>query len=503
MTEKELKEARLRWQSLCDQIQASTELIEKDYRAQQERISRAKDDYGYFVKTYLPHYASCDCADFQIKAAEKVRTGTRLKGVFMWPRGHAKSINFDIGIPMWLKIQGMLHVMVLVGKSEDSAKILLSDLQAEFEANQLYIHDFGPQKAAGSWEEGNFVTADGVAFFARGRGQSPRGLRYRSNRPDYIVVDDLDDDELCESPARVRKLTEWVKTALYGAMDSGRGRFVMVGNLISRNSVLQQMTEGRKTYVSRITAIMPDGTPAWPQKNTIEELRDMEEFMGYRNFQKEYMNNPVTEGAVFKQEWIRYGRMLPLEDYDDLVCYIDPSFKDSKTADYKAAKLWGRKGSRLHHIRAFVRQCSIVEMVRWLYDLEESMPPGASCKYLMETNFLQDTILDEFETEGDIRGWQLPITGDKRSKPNKFLRIENISPLWERGFVTYNEEMKDDPDMKTGIEQTLAFEKGSRAHDDAPDADEGAIYTLRSSSKSQTIEPLFSRISNIKESDTW
>lgn len=28
--------------------------------------------------------------------------------------------------------------------------------------------------------------------------------------------------------------------------------------------------------------------------------------------------------------------------------------------------------------------------------------------------------------------------------------------------------------MLTGIEQTLSIEKGSRTHDDAPDADEGA-----------------------------
>ena len=32
-------------------------------------------------------------------------------------------------------------------------------------------------------------------FLACGRGQSPRGLRKREARPDYIVIDDLDDDE--------------------------------------------------------------------------------------------------------------------------------------------------------------------------------------------------------------------------------------------------------------------------------------------------------------------
>lgn len=68
-------------------------------------------------------------------------------------------------------------------------------------------------------------------------------------------------------------------------------------------------------------------------------------------------------------------------------------------------------------------------------------------------------ILDEFTAEGNIRGYQLPIAPDTRKKPDKFARIEAISPLWERGFVFYSETQRDDPDMKAGIEQTLAFEK--------------------------------------------
>jgi len=43
--------------------------------------------------------------------------------------------------------------------------------------------------------------------------------------------------------------------------------------------------------------------------------------------------------------------------------------------------------------------------------------------------------------------------------------------------------------MKTGIEQTLAFEKGSRAHDDAPDADEGAIYKLQKQVRQESFTP--------------
>ena len=86
--------------------------------------------------------------------------------------------------------------------------------------NKRYAADFGEQYNNGTWEEGSFVTKDGTAFFARGRGQSPRGLRYRSHRPDYIVIDDLDDDELCENPARVSRLTDSVPWTAAAAASS-------------------------------------------------------------------------------------------------------------------------------------------------------------------------------------------------------------------------------------------------------------------------------------------
>lgn len=80
---------------------------------------------------------------------------------------------------------------------------------------------------------------------------------------------------------------------------------------------------------------------------------------------------------------------------------------------------------------------------------------------MIEANFLQDTLLDDFEEEGNLRGYQLPIQADKRKKPDKFQRIEAVSPLWERGFVFYNEDLQNDPDMLAGIEQTLSIEKAA------------------------------------------
>lgn len=508
-TKAEIIKAQERWKQHCETVQAATAVNINETEAQRlARIKRLRSDYAAFVDYYFPHWTvnpetgkNTPCAPFHVEAANKILKNRNLKAAFQWHRGAAKSTNMDVFVPMWLMIQERreINVMVLVGKSEDNAKTLLGDIQAELQYNQRYIHDFGEQFNNGHWEDGEFVTRSEVAFFARGRGQSPRGLRYRSHRPDYVVIDDLDDDELVESPARVAKLFDWVRSALFGTLDGGRGRFIMVGNLIAKNSVLAKWCDIKSVHVTRVNIYDNKGNISWAAKWTPQEVREIEDVAGYRAFQKEYMNNPIIEGAIFRNEWIRWGKRPAWSKFSEIVLYIDPSFKGSTKNDYKAAKLWGKAGTTLYHLRAFVRQSSVAEMVRWCYDLYEwCREQGISVRWYMEANFMQDTILDEFRREGELRGYQLPITGDKRKKPDKFQRVEAISPLWERGFVVYDETQKDDPDMLAGIDQTLAFEKGMRGHDDAPDADEGAIWMLQRDTRAKSFNPSFGRRTNAK-----
>lgn len=439
-TKAEIIKAQERWKQHCETVQAATAVNINETEAQRlARIKRLRSDYAAFVDYYFPHWTvnpetgkNTPCAPFHVEAANKILKNRNLKAAFQWHRGAAKSTNMDVFVPMWLMIQERreINVMVLVGKSEDNAKTLLGDIQAELQYNQRYIHDFGEQFNNGHWEDGEFVTRSEVAFFARGRGQSPRGLRYRSHRPDYVVIDDLDDDELVESPARVAKLFDWVRSALFGTLDGGRGRFIMVGNLIAKNSVLAKWCGIKSVHVTRVNIYDNKGNISWAAKWTPQEVREIEDVAGYRAFQKEYMNNPIIEGAIFRNEWIRWGKRPAWSKFSEIVLYIDPSFKGSTKNDFKAAKLWGKAGTTLYHLRAFVRQSSVAEMVRWCYDLYEwCREQGISVRWYMEANFMQDTILDEFRREGELRGYQLPITGDKRKKPDKFQRIEAISPL--------------------------------------------------------------------------
>lgn len=516
-TAAEKKLAFEQWKEHCKRIQSITDTttLANETPAQKDRRKeRLLSNYAAFCEYYFPHFLTLrdkttgevvrtvHNAPFHNQAARKVMETPNLKAVFMWPRGHAKSTHFDIFMPLWLMLRPkrLINFMVVVGKSQDSANRLLGDIQAELEYNQRIIADFGQQKNLGLWTAGEFKTASGVKFLAVGRGQSPRGLREREARPDYIVIDDLDDDELCRNEKRVHDLTDWVKEALFGALDVGRGRFLMVGNLISKTSVLANIAATRGVFVSKVQAIDKNGEPVWKEKWTKEDAQEYRDFVGYRAWEKEMMHNPIVDGTIFRADWIRYKPMQSLRKYDMLVCYTDPSFKSTTANDYKASRLWGKVGNELHLIDCYVRQDTVGGMVRWLYDLYERTRDKVAVQFFMEANFMQDVILDEFAVEGNLRGYQLPIMPDKRKKPEKIQRIEAISPLWERGYVYYNEKLKDSPDMQVGIEQTLALERGSRVHDDAPDADEGAIWLLQRNARQESCQPIFGKRPTAKNS---
>jgi len=484
---KQTSEAQDRWTRRVEWIMSSEFVLPDTPEVREERKLRARREYRFFVETYFPHIATTKCGKFHLDAAAYLLKHNDTRALFEWARGHAKSSHLSLFIPLWLKIQKprALSVMVLVSKSEDMAIRLLSDLQAELQYNQAFIADFGPQVKSGSWAEGEFHTEDGCLFVALGRGQSPRGLKDRGKRPDYIVIDDIDDDELIRNPRRVGDALEWALTALAGTMAMGRGRFVMVGNRIGKDSILSRFAERPGVFHTTVNALDKKGMPSWGENYTPDEIRKMREFIGERRFQKEYMNNPVNEGAVFQKKHIRYGPILDLKLYKTLVCYTDPSFKSSATADYKATMLVGKtKEGAFHVIRAFAGQTSVTQMVAWHYSIMDFVSGRVPVLYYMEANFMQDLLLDEFKTVGNITGQQIPIRGDQRAKPDKFARVEAMSPLFERGLVLLNQKERDSPGMITLEEQLLMFEKGSKSHDDAPDALEGAIWLLSKRTRS-------------------
>ncbi|MCF8337900.1 MAG: hypothetical protein K9I74_07945 [Bacteroidales bacterium] len=478
----------------CDRIhKAAYVQVHESAEEKFKRIRRLESDYIRWFEYYFPEYASSPSADFHKTIANTIIKNPVVKLLFDAFRGSAKSVHTMLGLPLYLAlVKKEIWFMLLVGQNEEKSIRLLSDIQANLEHNNRIIHDYGKQVKHGDWADGNFTTKDGVMFRALGWGQDPRGLRNGEHRPDYIGCDDIDTLKRCNNDRLIREGVEYITGTLWGTFDTGKERFVFNNNLIHKNSLMAKLIEISKTankdakakglkkqfYHYKIRAVVDDKfTPSWPGKYTAEYWQEKRASTPYRSWMREYMCTPMSDGTIFKPQWIQYKKMLPLAQYDALVVYGDLSYKDK--GDYKALGLVGKKGREFHVIHAFVSQTSRAMCATWLYDLYERRKlEKYNIVYLIEGLFAQDEFVNDFDTEGDRRGYYIPITPDRQTKANKYDRIESMSGHFERLYVWFNEMERNHQGQVTLIDQLLAFEKGSGANDDGPDMLQSAIAEL-------------------------
>lgn len=461
------------------------------------RVERLEKDYTTWFEYYFPNYAKVPCAWFHKEFAEAIINNTVISYLLEIYRSGAKSVHADMGIPLYLVFTGRMRFMLLIGETERKAQKLLSACQAQLKHNKRLINDYGSRFQSGDWSAGEFLTNDGVRFMALGFGQDPRGVREEEQRPDYIVVDDVDNRRHVNNDRLMREGVEWIFEDLMGCFDEMDGsvkRFVYANNNFHKNSITNRLKtqfkvlcnrlrEGgeKPTYhVLHVPAVKDLNTfePNWPQKTSANYWRKKFHSMPSRSFLREYMHIHVEEGALFRAEDMQWKKMLPLNEYDALVFYGDLSYKAA--ACFKGLILIGKKGREFHIIHTFLRQSSRTVMVKWLYDLYESTELH-NCKkvrYWIEGLFSMDEFVNDFDTEGDLRRYYIPVKADKRPKGDKYERIEASQSFFERRNVWFNSDERENADQVELVDQYLAFEKGSGTMVDGPDAAEGALSLL-------------------------
>lgn len=489
-------------------------------KQKQERIKRLEKDYITWFEYHFPNYAKVKCAWYHRKLANAIIKNKSIRALAELFRSAAKSVHLTLGIPLYLYlVEHELNYMLLIGETEPKALKLLSALQAQLQHNERLKNDYGVKFQAGDWADGNFATVDGVRFQAIGYGSSPRGAREDDARPDYIVMDDIDSRKHVNNDKMMEEGISYITEDVWGcfdAADNATERFVYANNNFHKNSITNRLKlyfgtqinraklEGEQCdyYVLTVNAVknLSDFEPNWPEKSSADYWRKKYNSMPYRSFMREYMNTHIEEGSIFKAEDIVFGKSLSLDKYDAIVVYGDLSYKDA--GDYKGMVLVGKIGREFHVIDSYLTRGSRAKCAIWLYDLyEKKRLHKFNIRYLIEGLFAMDEFINDFDNEGDKRGYYIPVVADKRAKGNKYDRIESICGYFERHNVLFNEADKENPYQVTLIDQILAFAKGSKANDDGPDALHGAISELNRVSFIERFEPqIVSRLETINNS---
>lgn len=491
-TKKEEQQALQRYQDQLAHIRASARPDVKHTAEQKDaRIKRAKKDYNFLVTYYFPHWAKADCAPFHVKNAERVRRNADYAGIWEWARGLAKSTHVDVFLPIWLHLFWEVPMcMLLVGKNLEAAKVLLGDLQAEFEANPQLLADFGEMLDAGTWAKGNFRTKRGGRFFALGKGQSPRGKKNGPQRPNYVVLDDVDDDEEIANPKQVDKAVRWVTRALIPTMDRNGGRFLMANNRIGPYTILTCLAENPEFEHSRVNALDEDGQPTWDYYS-VAWYDKKRRLIGTAAFDTEYMNDPKTAGKIFTDDHLPWAPVKRRSAYERIVGQWDIAYSESKSADTNAIPIVGLTASgQKHLITGFCQHCKMEVALRFMYEYQKTLPSSVVVEWYAESQFWNEAVELAMQTVATEYGWRLPIIFDDRPTGNKYSRILQMLPAMQRHEFYVNELEKHNPDVQRGLQQVKGIEPGYSGHDDFPDALAAAIGKLEATQIFGDTEPV-------------
>lgn len=245
------------------------------------------------------------------------------------PRGHAKSTSITHSYTLANVCFREATFVLLVSDTEGQAILFLSDIKRELLENESLRSLFGIKRFIKDTETDiivEFVDGDQFRIIAKGSEQKVRGLKWRGKRPDLIVGDDLENDEIVMNEDRRVKFDRWVNNALLPCLsDDGKAR--LVGTILHLDSFLESTmpqfedtahthTDGIKWWSTkedrvwhsvRYQAHNEDFSKIlWPEKFSQKRLEAIRRRYVERGqpegYSQEYLNYPIDESSAYFQK---------------------------------------------------------------------------------------------------------------------------------------------------------------------------------------------------------
>lgn len=154
-----------------------------------------------------------------------------------YPREHAKSVFATLVSPLWAALNEVRRFPFLFSDTDTQAWGFLEDIRLECETNER-LQAIYPD--AVEWKAqprvNRLVFGNDAVIMAAGSGKSVRGARKRHQRPDLIVLDDIENDEEVENPKRRRKKMVWYNKVVRKL--GAAAVYVIVGTILHAESFL-------------------------------------------------------------------------------------------------------------------------------------------------------------------------------------------------------------------------------------------------------------------------
>ena len=358
------------------------------------RKELTKYDPMLFALIYLPHHlqnanGEITLSEFHVELANYgkswIHKPTRPKenrDAFIAPRECGKSTWIFLILPMWAAAHGHVKFIAAFSDAASQAETHLMTFKNELEGNEYLQEDYpdlckpkivassGRAMASNSWR---IIQSNDFIFDANGIDTNSLGKKVFGQRPDLIILDDIEKGEknYSEFQAGQQKNTVFDDIAPMNIY----ARMIFVGTTTMPNSVMDQFRKYAEGYadpelnwikdqnvsVHYYPAILnnDDGSErsVWPEKWPIDWLQSQRHL---RDFAKNYMNRPVNTDGTF---WINEDvEIEELEDYGNTIISIDPAVTKNKISDFTGIAVLSRGIDMNGKNNVYVRHAEQVKM---------------------------------------------------------------------------------------------------------------------------------------------
>jgi len=408
------------------------------------------------------------------------------------PRGHAKSSAVTLGYGLATLLFRERKFMLLISDTESQASLFLGLFKAELQENSDLIDLFGIKRNEKGLvqfrkdSETDIIVdcTDGHQFriIAKGAEQKLRGLIWNGSRPDIIMCDDIENDELVMNKERRDKMRRWFNGALVPCR-ADHGIIRMVGTILHMDSLLERfmpnpserttITSGLKQYSTKKTlwkavkyrAHNEDFTELlWPTKKKAQDFKDLYEQAVLEGatdtYSQEYLNYPLDESVSF----FKRADFLPIpESHKDISLHYyvtaDLAISQEQRADYSVFIVSGVDENKRIHIKNVIRERldgrEIVDtliMLQRLYNpvnvgIEEMQISQSIGPFLNEEMFKQNTFLSLYPMKHmgkDKLTRARSIQARMRAKGVLFDKDADWFPKFEDECLTFPRGKNDD-----------------------------------------------------------
>ena len=345
---------------------------------------------------------------------------------------------------------------VILGDNETRAKERLTSIKHELETNE-FIEELFDSQVGETWTETKIVLKNGTALHAVGRGQSLRGTKHLTERPDMVFGDDMESEDDVSSPENREKFKQWFLKVVMPALNP-KHKFRVAGTPLHPESWLVRLKRSTgwksKTYPIKFKGDAGEWQATWPSRFPLSKIDESEE--GYREaggtqeFAQEYMcqaEDPAIK--AFTPDMLKVEPTV--RTWHATYAMYDPARTVKTTSATTGVGVFSWINNRLVVWDAYGHRWKPDEIIADMFRVDEQYAP---ITIGVERDGLEEFILQPLRQEQVRRSYAIPIRPMKAPK-GKLDFIRSLQPFFKAGEVLF---AKDLPEARA---QLLGFPTGA------------------------------------------